>query len=154
MPVMWNRHQGEIVKIFRGPKSTGVLDETDTKSIKEYVSNWHPDSWLEFDATKNKSGGRHTSIGVQVSEQDIISLHAGLVKYYRGCLQERDQLQASVNELEGVLEKISSLIASQKGRSPNELLKAIDEVAFHFRFSSNRGKPYKSPFKWLKWGSL
>jgi predicted RNase H-like nuclease (RuvC/YqgF family) len=148
------------VKIFRGPKTTDSWQETDTKSVEEWMRDWQPGNKLRFDGTIDKSGERHTDLGVEVSEQDIISLHAGLVKYYKSYLrnleQERDQLQASVNKLEEVLEKISYLVSNKKDRAPNadELLNAIEEVADHFRWSFKREKPYKSRFEWLKWKSL
>ena len=148
------------MKIFRGPRTTDSWEETDTKSVTAWMRDWQPGRKLRFDGTIDKSGERHTDLGVEVSEQDIISLHAGLVKYYKGYIrtleQERDQLQATVNELKEALRKISSLVSCKDGRAPSadELLEAIEEVADHFRSSLDREKPYKSRFEWLKWRSL
>ena len=71
------------MKIFRGPKTTDSWQETDTKSVEAWMSDWQPGRKLRFDGTIDKSGDRHTDIGVEVSEQDIIFLHTGLVKYYK-----------------------------------------------------------------------
>ena len=148
------------MKIFRGPKTTDSWQETDRQSVKEWARDWQPDKKLRFDGTIDKSGERHTDLGVEISEQDIIALHAGLVKYQKDYLhnleQQRDGLQASIDELEGVLGKISNLVSYNKERAPNrqELLMAIEEVADHFRWGFKREHPFKSQFEWLEWKSL
>ena len=122
--------------------------------------DWEPGKKFPFDGTLDKSGERHTDLGVEVSEQDIISLHAGLVKYQKNRIRalekERYQLQVSVNQLESALGKISSLVSYKADRAPSsdEVFEAIAEIADHFRNGVVREESFKSRFEWLKWKSL
>lgn len=146
--------------MFRGPRTTDSWQETDTQSVEEWMVDWKPGKKLRFDGTIEKSGERHTDLGVEFSEKDIISLHAGLVKYHQNYIRalekERDQLQFSVNQLENTLGKISSLVSYKKDLAPDsdEVFEAIAEIADHFQYGFRREKSFKSRFEWLKWKSL
>jgi hypothetical protein len=148
------------VKIFRGPRTTNGFQKTDAKSLVDFARDWRPGKKLRFDGTIDKAGQRHTSLRVEVEEQDIIVLHNGLMKYQRICIreleQERNRLNRSIDRLEEALGKIFSLVSSKQDRAPNteELLQAVAEIADHFLWNSSREKPMKSRFDWLKWKSL
>ncbi len=144
------------MKILRGPKSTTNWTTTDSKSAADCAESWSPGSPIRFDGTIDKFGNRHTDLGVEIDEQDVIALHQGLLVYYRGCVRERDKLQKTIIDLEGAFKKLSTLVSWQKSRAPDHdsLLDAVKEIAQHYGRSWNRGKPYKSRFEWLKWRTL
>jgi hypothetical protein len=144
------------VKIRRGPKSTNNWTTTDTKTPAEYAQSWWPGRPIRFDGTIDKSGERHTDLGVEIYEEDVIALHKVLLSHYRGYMKERDKLLGTVLELESAFMKISHLLSWHKSRAPDQdnLLAAIEEIVDHFGRSWNRSKPYKSRFAWLKWRTL
>lgn len=144
------------MKIKRGPRTTDNWTTTDTKDVKDYAANWKPGRAIRFDGTIDKSGNRHTDLGVELDEKDVIALHSGLIRHFQGCVKERDRLQATVSELEDALTKISALVGWKKDRAPDRdsLLEAIEEIADHFGRSWNRRKRFTSKFAWMKWKSL
>ena len=139
------------MEIRRGPKSTHAMTTTDEQSTANYADNWCPDKVLRFDGTIDKSGHRHTDLGIKFDEDDIIALHNGLVKYFKGCVKERDDMVDQIYSLEKALTIISPL-ASQNNKAPDDrsLLSAIKEIADHYSEQESRTKPYKSAFSRLK----
>jgi len=124
------------------------------------MANWSPGEILSFDGTIDKAGERHTALGLELSEQDIVSLSAALVRYYkrhtRMLEKECSELQEKVSQLEDAFGKIYSLISHHLDRAPsdNEMYSAINEAADHFRMMSYREEPFKSGFDWLNWKTL
>jgi len=144
------------MKMHRGPRSTDTWTRTDEKSAVDYASDWRPGRALTFDGTIDKSGARHTDLGVEIHEDDILALHSGLVRYLQACRDERDSLGQTVDTLESALVKISRLVSWDKDRAPDteSLLMAVRDIAEHFGRSWNRHEPFNPAAAWLRWESL
>lgn len=144
------------MKIFRGPNTSTKWKRTDTKAPKEYVKDWRPGGTILFDGTIQKSGERHTDIGVEIGEADILALHSALIKSYKEAEKERMDLEKRVDELEEAFAKVSRLVTFRRRRAPDTeaLLEAIEEISDHFMYTFDQSEKFKSNFSWLQWKSL
>jgi len=144
------------MKMHRGPRSADTWSRTDEKSVVDYATSWRPGRALRFDGTIDKSGTRHTDLGVEVEEQDIIELHSGLLNYYRACIEQRDSFSKTIDSLETALARIARLASWEKSRAPDtdSLLAAVKDIADHFGHSWSRDEPFKPSTTWLQWQSL
>jgi hypothetical protein len=135
------------MKLYRNGKMTA---ETESSELRR---TWSPGRWLGLSGTINKSGQRHTYLGLEIDADDVIALHANLRDHYKTCVKQRDGLQQRVENLQAVFEKISRLASHERDRSPDvdSLLAAIEHIADHFSFNE---QPYRPRFPWLKWKSL
>lgn len=139
------------MKIFRGPQTTDDFDETDSKQFSELPDDWTPSDIIWFDGTKDKSGTRHTAIGVQLAPEDIASFGTALFRHHTERINElekisqnyRDkgtELQRTIRKLERALTKISNLIESHSDDEPSTelLLQNLKKIADHYRRNSTR----------------
>jgi hypothetical protein len=141
---------------MRGPRSTSSWTTTDEKKPSSYKSYWKPGRPIRFDGTIDKGGDRHTIFGVALDEKDVLALHAELMKHFQEGVSERDKFAKTIDELEVVLRKISSLVSWQREQAPDTeaLLEAVENIADHFAGSWNRDKSFKPRAAWLKWDDL
>lgn len=148
------------MRAFRGPRTTRKLIETDSRSLDYFAKDWWPGKRITLDGTLEKQGERHTVLGIAFSEQDIRTLHAGLLDYYakenKRLRAEKEKALRTVATLESVLEKIHKLTAWQRHRAPNneDLIDAVAEIADHFSWAFTRQRAFRSRHKWLRWKSL
>lgn len=144
------------MRLFRGPNTGRRWEGTDAKHPKDYMRDWEPGAPILFDGTIQKSGSRHTDIGVQLDEADVIGLQKGLINYYRKCRNEGKKFEKRVEELESALQKISRLVSSRRYQAPSmdDLLAAVEEIADHYGESWNRDERFKCSFSFVKWSTL
>ncbi len=146
------------MKIRRGPRSTSITTKTDQKPALTYAKKWRPGKSMWFDGTIDKSGKRHTDLGVEIEESDIVALSDGLLRHYKSelndCEKSRNELRADVERLETAMRKIASLAVIHRDRAPStdELLIIICNIANHYHWT--RKEPFSTTAKWLKWNSL
>ena len=66
------------MKIFRGTKES----VTDSKLPSDYIKNWKPGKKIYLDGTIDKSGTKHTTIELEIEEDDVIALFNAQVNSY------------------------------------------------------------------------
>jgi hypothetical protein len=82
------------MEVFRKPATA----EWHYGSAHEFDrSGWHDQCHVTFDATKDKTGDRHTTMQIVFTETDVERLYAGLVQgrkeQIKALKEERDSLQ-------------------------------------------------------------
>ena len=133
------------MRIFRGPHSNDDFDPTDAKPLKDLPDDWTPGHITWLDGTKDKSGTRHTAIGVQHTPDDIASLSAALFRYHTERITELQtktkESRETITQLEHALSQISKMIADHSDPSAELLLKNLKTIADHYRRSWTRKNP-------------
>lgn len=172
------KHGGAFMKIHRGPKSGGYWEETDSKPPSHYIKDWSPRKKIIFDGTIDKFGGRHTELGLEIDEKDIISLFNALIE--KLAVDEKDiftlfntfikkhkhknkQLEENIKDLEQEItilkeafKKIYYLISFYSYQAPNKnaLIKAVQKIAAHYYYSTTPSKGKYPKLRWIKWKSI
>jgi hypothetical protein len=62
------------MRIYRSGRTEPFSDETDSRSAVELADDWRPGTTLWFDATRDKSGARHSAVGIELVPEDIAAL--------------------------------------------------------------------------------
>lgn len=93
------------MKIFRGPHSTEDWSITDNKVPSDYIENWEPRKKIILDGTIDKTGDRHTYIGIELDEDDVISLFNSLVNNLR---VNNDNTLRAISEIRELVFTLSS----------------------------------------------
>lgn len=145
--------------VYRKPRTAGWFDDSAQKVDSRKLSReaWSGKCAITFDATKDKSGERHTTMRMVLSENDVERLYAGLIQGRKNDIRElskeRDALQKTVDLLEEALCEISALAGYKRVFAPNsdEAFSAIKAIAGHFGSRWSRDEAFKHKFKWLKW---
>ena len=142
------------MKIYKGPRTTKKWTVTDTKSLAKWAEDWKPEKQLLLDGTIQKTGQRHTDLGIEFEAADIAALHDAFQRHQRNRIQELEAREAALSEnvklLEGALGKIASLLTlhRKKAPSPDALLEATKRIARHFRWNHSRRTPLD--LEWVK----
>lgn len=147
------------MKIYRGPQTSDRWAAvTDVKPLEEWARNWRPNNIVVFDGTIDKSGQRHTDLGVQIDASDIVALFNGLVAHYSAETERLEganaNLQQTHDTLQTALEKIDNLISYHQDEAPSveELIASVQTIARKYRWSSSRNE---SPqIGWIDWESI
>jgi hypothetical protein len=148
------------MKIYRGPRTSKRWEKIDTKKLKSWTKDWAPGKIVHVDGTIDKSGTRHTDLGIEIELHDIGALHNAFVRYHSGRVRDLEKENAKQAEtirlLEQVLGKIQSLARSQSNRAPSSeaLMAAIASVAHHYRYAFYRDERLKDLPRWVGWQSL
>jgi hypothetical protein len=95
------------MRAWRGPRESYKPVATDKKDARRVTRRWEPGETIWFDGTIDKSGRRGTDFGIELDAQDIVALQAALGRHYRSVVRERNLLEKRVEELEGVLGRLS-----------------------------------------------
>ena len=148
------------MKIYRGPQSTEEASVTDEKNAAEIGKNWAPGETIVFDGTIDKSGVRHTSIGIEIEEADIVALTRAFLRHRDSGRREliHQLTEAHEEEVNGYREAFVKLInLSHKivdAPSKQEFAEAMRAVVDHYdRF--NVHDPERPPdLKWVKWSEI
>ena len=85
------------MKIRRKPKTGGHWSETDAKDPIDLVDDWKPGTTFVLDGTIDKDGTRHSLIGLDISEEDVVAL---MVKVFEHQKTKIDQLQDALESLQ------------------------------------------------------
>ncbi len=137
------------MKVYRGPRSGGKWSLTDSQEPREYLEEWMtPGEMITVDGTIKKEGERHTVLGLEIEERDVVALFNALVKRYRRDLKKS---QKEAETLVRAMRKIYSLTASHKATSKEALVQAVQSIAWHYRWHFAEGKP---EIGWIKWDSI
>ncbi len=148
---------GTDLKLYRGPYTGSSWKATDSKKPSEYVDSWQDGRTIPFDGTIDKDGERHTQIGVQIEDDDVVALLNALVKRDRKVTNqlraELSQSQREEERLRNAINKLYSLVDSYANSAPSQeaLLDAVRTIAEHYSTPSAKGVPKIS---WIKWKSL
>jgi hypothetical protein len=143
------------MRIKRRPKTHRAWTPTDSKAASALARSWRPHMTIDFDATIEKLGERHTRMGVEMDEDDVLALHSGLIAHYRSIEKQRDELRKRERELMRAFRKLYKLTALARDRAPNNeaLINAVQQIADHFR-AAQRRRTFKSRYRWLNWRTL
>ena len=131
---------------------------TDEIKPADYISNWKPGATIRFDGTIDKSGERHTDIGVKIEENDVSVLLNKLISNYKSkikiLIRRVNELEKNEERLKEAFRKIDYLTSLHKDRAPTEaeLIEAVQEIAEYYSSWGDGNKPPQP--KWLKWQSL
>ena len=148
------------MKVCRGPRTSKQWRETDAQSLKAWVNSWRPGTIVKVDGTIDKSGTRHTDLGIEIEPHDVVALNKALELHQAEMLayfkKENAELRATVSKLESALRKIHSLTSYRRtyAPSPDALADATSKIANHFAWSFSRKRPLKLNMRWVKWKSL
>jgi hypothetical protein len=144
------------MRLQRGPKTGDTWTTTDARPPATWVKSWFPGRSISFDGTIDKTGQRHTSVGVEIDEEDVLALHRALIDHYRSVERERNELRKKCRELERAFWKVQALVSWRSDRAPDSdsLLAAVAEIANYFAGPRTGGKQFKSRFRWMKWKTL
>ena len=143
------------MRIKRRPKTHRSWTATDSKAASALARSWRPHKTIDFDGTIEKLGERHTRMGVEMDEDDVLALHSGLISHYRAIERQRDELRKRERELMRAFRKLHKLTSEASDRAPDNesLIKAVQQIADHFK-RADRKPTFKSRFRWLSWRSL
>jgi hypothetical protein len=67
------------MRILRGGRTETYSDETDSISPGDLAAEWHPGTPIWFDATRDKSGARHSDVGIEITSDDVAALCLALL---------------------------------------------------------------------------
>lgn len=139
------------MKIYRRPQTSNEWKKTDEQSLKKWAKDWHPGKIASFDGTIDKSGDRHTDLGIQIEPSDIGDLFNALVRHYE---TTHADLQKRVETLEDALGKIDDLISFHRHEAPDveDLISAVQLIAERYRSPYSRGGEPK--ISWIRWDSI
>ena len=76
------------MNIYRGPRTGSSWQCTDSKKPSECAKEWTLGGKIMFDGTVDKDGQRHTDLGIELEERDIIELFNILIRRYQGKIVE------------------------------------------------------------------
>lgn len=86
--------------VWRKPATAGWHHESaqrvDSRPVKEIP--WTKNIYLHFDATKDRSGARHTSMRMILSEQDVENLYLGLIAGRKDRLEKLSDIDRRVSK--------------------------------------------------------
>lgn len=111
-----------------------------------------------FNGTIDKDGQRHTELGLEIEEGDVVALFNTLLKRHR---EKQNELICSLRDSQGETEvlrdaqtKIHDLISyhSEDAPSKNALIQAVRAIAEHYRWPFNKDE--KPKIDWIKWDSI
>jgi hypothetical protein len=147
------------MKIFRGGALSDSWQNTDSAKASQVAKDWADDGVVRFDGTIDKSGLRHTALGIEIEDGDIVALVNALLTRLRRKNREltvrlNEALKESIDLKDG-LEKIDNLMTfhERKAPSPEALISAVQQIVNHYRIGEYRRKP--PPYlNWVKWGEL
>jgi len=106
------------VKLWRKPataewyhNSAWLVEDVDVTDSK-----WTGHLMFYLDGTKDKSGSKHTSLRLDISETEVEKLYKGLLK---GRLAKLKECQRESDRLRKRLDKIDATILSKWAKTPN-----------------------------------
>ncbi len=99
------------MQVYRKPATAEWYDNS-TKLVDNFpvtVEPWTGALSITFDATKDKSGERHTTMSISLDEKDVESLYNRLTQGRKNELRETQrEVKKLVNKMENVYDKIAS----------------------------------------------
>lgn len=142
------------MRLFRGPRTTRERQETDKKSPSEIAREWELGGALWFDGTIDKTGHRHTRIGVELDRADIWALLQQLLKHDRERSErlekELAEREREIQRLKGGLAKIRRLAILHYEKAPSwqAFREAIVTLAREYHWNYRDKEPSLS-LRWI-----
>lgn len=124
------------MKIFRAGLTANKWKETDEKSLVELAQTWEPKTIVEFDATIEKEGQRHTTIGLQIEADDIIALSNALLIFQRNRILELEARVKNFSKIQSSLKQIEQLASYPREQVAMRHLALIQKIAHRSRSSA------------------
>lgn len=112
------------MKIYRGPHSTADWSLTETKKPEDYIDDWKNNRKICMDATIDKTGDRHTYIGIEIDEDDIVSLFKELLERY---IHENENMKNKLKEIGEMVFGCPTRF-SNKNLSKDDLFEMVEEI--------------------------
>lgn len=112
------------MKIYRGPHSTPDWSLTDTKNPENYIDDWKSNRKICMDATIDKTGERHSYVGIEIDENDIVSLFKVLLERY---ICENENMKNNIQEIRKLVFGCPMRF-SNKNLSKEELFEMVEEI--------------------------
>ena len=139
------------MKIFRRGH-TSIDDKlTDEVPASKIGKRWLHRRGIEFDGTIDKAGSRGTSITVRIEEEDILALHAALIKHYTERQQELVVALKTIDLMTEAFDKITQLTSDpSQAPSQEKLLDGIEDIANHYASHPRRKPTFESKHPWMK----
>jgi hypothetical protein len=137
------------MKLYRGPETGSNFDVTDEKNAKKVIGDWNSYGTIYFDGTINKKGSRHTMVGVEIEEEEIVALADALFK----------RMRETIDDLSTAMSKIYNLIEYHSDKAPSQdaLIKAIKQVAENYKadYDGYEARKRKAPqIGWIDWDKI
>lgn len=149
------------MKILRGPRTTTRVAETATKSASEIEAKWSPGTALWFDGTVDKDGSRHTDIGVEIDESDVVALARAFLDCWPDQQEERDaeltDARARVEAAESAMRILHKLSwKAEQAPSKKAFGEAVRVVINHYESNArNPDASFEPPVvDWIDLSSL
>lgn len=149
-----------MMKVYRGPRTSNTWKVTDAKPLKSWIKGWRPGKVVALDGTIDKTGQRHTDLGIEIEQRDILSLNKALSQYQARAVAQLErqnaELEKTVELLESALRKIHALSSYHRDRAPNvdAFAEAVAKISHHYAWSHSRWRRLGLKMRWLKWKSL
>ena len=154
------------MKIYRGPMTSAKVRKTDSQPLSKELHDWQPGEIITFDSTLDKSGMRHSRVGIEFEQNDIVALNNALMRHKSNRIKELEgevkELKAEIKTLnndievlDNVLCKLNTLTSDPDSYAPSHdtLIKAVANITNHFWL--NRDQPLKTTkMRWLKWKTM
>ena len=104
------------MKIYRGGQaSTEWTAVTDSMNPQRLQKTWRAGGMLALDGTIDKTGDRHTAVGIEIDERDIVALVQALVA-------ENGRLRATLASWKPIAELLNVLGTVERAhRSPDRI---------------------------------
>ncbi len=128
------------MKIYRGGRTSKKWSKTDGREID--VSEWRRGKIIVVDGTINKSGSRHTDLGVEIEPTDIVALSAALIRNYKELESENVELKSSIKKMNDAFRVIASFATIENESKKMTLKEAVDALKMIHKYA----QPYV-PFK-------
>jgi hypothetical protein len=147
------------MKIFRGGRTQNDWsDMTDEKTTSAYIENWEPGKHIVFDGTIDKTGKRHTDLGVVIDEEDVIAMHGALIRTLKQSNSDNtkmiEELNNTIKYLREAFAKIHGLINYHINEAPSEerLLDDIKEISSEYMYYHDELDGVD--LDWIKWSEI
>jgi hypothetical protein len=121
------------VKIYRKPRSGRDWSQTDSKGPDKYMKWWQYTKKIILNGTIDKDGDRHTQIGIEVDEDDIIALSTALFKSQKASIEQLDKNIEFLQEAFGKLHTLVQELKSEESEyNKEEVLNDIETICWQF----------------------
>ena len=139
------------MKLLKSGLTANAWSTTDELKPEILAKRWEENhGTVVLDGTIDKLGTKHTQVGIQLSDDDILALMHSSASRMKEALEQTQKDLAIVQE---VLKKIHWLSGYRRDMAPtkDELLDGIAKIARHYCFELQAGQP---AIDWLKWDEL
>lgn len=129
------------MKIYRSGKTSKKWGKPTAKTGNNWAKKWQPGMVKGMDATIDKSGERHTDVGVELEPDDIVELAAALFAHQKTRIAN---LEAQLTRMKEAMDKLRVLATNRDYFvEDSDLIRSVGVIAEHYRKRS--GTPAAGP---------